>query len=339
MTDVRDPATYKFRLTTHSGVPGVLNSADSSLIVSVPGLQDMTVVPRDADSLAEATKYHFDCGGFDSPATAKQAGEKLRRILRLLTAAFDLPLVVPSDDKQSGDVHDDIKKPFRDAGGELLVGTKGLSVMPEDGITAEFVTSMTANVRISDPKRVLDHIGELWSLDFDFDEVSLQTIELISLSASETSSKTKFLMSYLAAEQLFPPLVRDEASLAIITKLRELVTDSSLQQVEKDSMLGLLSGLRFKSFKTRLNDYVLTVQNPATADGIPLVELVNRCIRLRNRVAHQIDDVDENELRVITKALRHFLLSVLVTRNQVGDLNFYRPADSISLGRTLMKIL
>ncbi len=227
------PTTFKFRLTAHSGVQGVLNSANSSLTVSVPGLQDMTVAPRNANSLAEASKYHFDCGGFDSAEAAKQAGEKLRRILRLLTAPFDVPLVVPSDHKQSGDVHDDIKKPFRDAGGELLVGTKGFTVMPEDGTTAELVASMTANVRISDPKRVLDHIAELWDLDFEFDEVSLQAIELISLSASETSPKTKFLMSYLAAEQLFPSTERDEASLVVIAKLRDLVSDSTLQQVER----------------------------------------------------------------------------------------------------------
>ena len=330
---------YKFRLTAHSGIPGVFNIAEPSLGIDLPGGRKLEIYPRDADTLDKATKYHFDCGGFVDEVSARQSGEKLRQALRFLTTILDLQLVVPSEDKETGWVHDDVKRSVREAGGEVLNTRSGLCVFPDDGKTLEFVSSASATVRIGKPEKVFRAAADLWQRDIEIDERSIRALEILSLSAAETSIATKFLLTYLVIEHLIPVEPRTQEAKKVLGNLKDLVQASSVEDSEKRAMLGFIAGMEKESFRAAWKRYISRIEKPADVEGIPLDDLVSRAVALRNQVAHKVIAADSTELQTVTRALRRFALSVIWTANQLPAMTIDRPADTVTINQMEVRIL
>jgi hypothetical protein len=330
---------YKFRLTAHTRTRGLFHLNEPSISVELPGVGELTLAPRDADTLDQATKYHFDCGGFPNADVAGECGEKLRQSLRFLTAILDLTLVVPSEDRETGQVHDDIKKPIRDEGGDLLNTRTGLSVYPDDGKHLEFVASGEGIVRTSDPSFILNTVRDFWPIDIHIDDASLRAIEILSLSAAEASDTTKFLLTYLAIEQLIPRNDLGKDAIELLESLRELVNASVLTDDEKTPMLSFLSNLGQESFRTAFKKYVARIEQPADVNGIPLSDLVSRSVDLRNRVAHHITEAYTTEIQTVTRALRQFAISAIWTSNRLPPITIDRPADTIRINKMEVRIL
>lgn len=101
---------HKFRLTLFHANPGFFNLDCSSFGYEVNRDIGLEVFARDSDELIQATKYHIDCGGFESEEVAFAAGEELRKKLRLLNSVLDLGLVIHTKDETTGKVSDSVKK-------------------------------------------------------------------------------------------------------------------------------------------------------------------------------------------------------------------------------------
>src|SRR5690606_37883973 len=73
---------------------GVLNWDSVSHVWHLPGGRTAVLNARDAESLAKATEFHIDIGGFAERQVAEKEGEKLRSALRLSNAVLGLGLHV-----------------------------------------------------------------------------------------------------------------------------------------------------------------------------------------------------------------------------------------------------
>jgi hypothetical protein len=299
----------------------------------------LEVYPRDSDELVGATKYHIDCGGFESEEAALHAGEGLRKKLRLLNSVLDLGLNIPVKDEVTGSVSESVKASVKNAGGVLLDTRVGLSVIPDDGLHAELVVSGLLKVRPSDPIFLLDAVKKIWDLEFEFDSKAEDVIELLNLSSMEKSPKLKFLTAYLALEQLITIKERSVDAQSLIMSFIKETKESSISDNEKVSLVGSLSNLKYGSFSGALKTFSKCITNPKDIQGFSPEELASKAISLRNKIAHKLEITKDIDINVITKGIREMTFGLLWSEYKLPELSVYRPTDSISSEKFEIRIL
>lgn len=331
--------TYKFRQTTHSNRRGLFWLDKSSTEIELEDGVVLSLVARDADTLAKATSFHFECSGYSSEETARAQGERFRRLLHILTSVLELEQIVEIEDKRVGSVGDSVKEAARLKGGVLLDQRSGLTVIPDDGMHGEFVSSSTKITKANPPDYVLAALKQLWMIDFPLDADGQAVLEMLSLSTAEVSPSTKYLTTYLALEQLIQRRSRAKETIDILSKLRGIIEGSSLVEEEKRTLSGLLGSLEEESFSTAFKRYMAGVKSPKEVEGISTSKLASRCIAFRNKIAHSPSKIDLGEARLLTKALRTMIFAVLWQRFDLPHFSINRPADKINLGPLEMRIL
>jgi hypothetical protein len=330
---------HKFRLTLFHSNPGFFGLDCNSFGYEVNRDIGLEVFARDSDELVQATKYHIDCGGFESEELALAAGEKLRKKLRLLNSVLDLGLVIHTKDELTGKVSESVKSSVKEKGGVLLDSRVGLSVIPDDGLHGELVTTGSFRVRISDPIFLLDAVKKIWDIEFKFDEKAEDVVELLNLSSAEASPKLKFLTAYLALEQLITIKERSEAAKELINSFIKETNASGIPDEEKASLVGSLSNLTKGSFSGALKTLSKSITNPKEIQGYTPEQLASKAIGLRNKIAHKLEITSDTDINAITTGIREMTLGLLWSEYKLPNFSIYRPADSVSSEKLEMRIL
>ncbi len=330
---------YKFRLVFFHSRPGFFCIDSESIDYPLNEELVIQIVPRDSDNLLNASKYHIECGGFSSYQDAQNCGEKLRTHLRMLNCMLDLGLSIPSIDGKSGTVSEGIKNQIREDGGELLDTIVGLHVYPDDGKHFEHVTSGKMNVYPSEPYYVLKGLKESWNNTFELNESAAEVIEILNISVREVSPKVKYLATYLAMEQVIERKMRSEAAQDLIDQFIQLTNDSELPKPEKGSLAGALGSLKEQSFSSAFTSFSKRITSPETINEMPVTKFVSECIKLRNKIAHNVEIDAMPKIEEYTKHLRSMAMSILWAENNFPNLSVYRPADQIEMEKMEIRVL
>lgn len=322
---------YKCRLVFYHSKPGFFRIDEPSIEYSINKDLIVYLVPRDADKLINATKYHVECGGFMSMGEAKECGEKLRIHLRMLNCMLDLGLTIPSTDGTSGSVSESIKHNLRNQGIELLDTIVGLHVFPDDENHFEHVTSAKMNVYPSDPYYVLEGIKKSWMNTFEFNEKASEVLEILNIAACEKSPKIKYLATYLAMEQMIKRKMRSEEALGLIDDFIQITDNSNLSQSELTSLAGALGSLKEQSFSSAFVSFSKRITSPKKINEMPVTKFVSKCISLRNKIAHNVTIDHLSGLDEYTTQLRNMVMSMLWAENNFPELSVYRPSDQVGM--------
>lgn len=295
------------------------------------------IVARDGSSLATATRLHFECGGYESEASARDAGERVRLHLRILSAILQLGLEVPVSDRVDGQLSDSVKSKLApDQRAKLLDCVHGLLVFPDDGEHAEITMHGQLGVNPSDSQYWLAGFEQLWDTDIKLTEGANAAIELLAMAGSEASPRNAFLVSYLALESLVARNRRPAASQALLDEMLELAQEAArhdpdaIPQNEVNALRSAIANLRRESLASALMR--IADQNPtAEIRGMTLRDLLRRCTRARNKTAHPSSSVPEDEYRTLIPSLRELVSSLVWTACRLPPFRLDRPGDSISL--------
>ncbi|MCC8988784.1 MAG: hypothetical protein LM523_13925 [Candidatus Contendobacter sp.] len=331
--------SFKFRLVFFHPNPGFFRIDEESINYQVDSNLSIIIVPRDANKLNEATKYHIESGGFSSIEQAKSCGEKIRTHLRLLNCLFHLGLTIPIVDGTSGSVSTAIKNKIRQDGGELIDTIVGLHIYPDDGVHFEHVASGKMNVYPSDPYYVLKSIKDTWSNNYNLNEQATEVIEILNISVRETSPKIKFLAAYLAMEQIIKREMRTEKAQQLIDEFICLTSYSEILDPEKTSLIGALGHLKEQSFSSAFTAFARRITSPTTIFNMPVVKFVSECIKIRNKIAHNVAIDKMSELENFTNNLRNMAMSILWSKNNFPELSAYRPADQVEMQKFEIRFL
>lgn len=330
---------YKFRLVFFHPRPGFFRIDTKSIDYPLNEELVIQIVPRDSDNLLNASKYHIECGGFPSPQDAQNCGGKLRTHLRMLNCMLDLGLLIPSIDGKSGTVSEGIKNKIREGGGELLDTIVGLHVYPDDDKHFEHVVSGKMNVFPSDPYYVLKGLKDSWDNTFELNESASEVIEILNISVRESSPKVKYLATYLAMEQIIERKMRSEAAQDLIDQFVQLTNNSELPVSEKASLAGSLGYLKEQSFSSSFTSFAKRITSPETINEMPITKFVSECIKLRNKIAHNVAVDAMPNIEEFTKHLRNMAMSILWADNNFPNLSVYRPADQIEMEKMEIRVL
>ncbi len=331
--------SFKFRLVIFHPIPGFFHIDEKSIDYQIESNLAIRVVPRDADKLREATKYHIESGGFPNIEEARSCGKKIRTHLRLLNCLFHLGLTIPIVDGTSGSVSTEIKDKAREDGGEIIDTIVGLHVFPDDGLHFEHVASGKMNVYPSDPYYVLKSIKDTWSNIFDLDEHATDVIEILNISVRETSPKIKFLATYLAMEQIVKKEMRSAKAQQLIDELIQYTNNSELSNSEKQSLVGTLGHLKEQSFSSAFTAFSKRVASPTEIFNMPVPRFVSKCIKIRNKIAHNVAIDKMPELDNYTNNLRSMAMSILWSEYGFPNISVYRPADQIEMQKFEIRLL
>lgn len=330
---------FKFRLVFFHSKPGFFRIEEESIDYPLDENLTIRLVPRDSSSLKDASKYHIECGEFLSDGEARQCGEKLRTHLRLLNCMFDLGLSIPNFDGTSSSVSEEVKGKVRENGGELLDTIVGLYVYPDDERHFEHVPSGKINVFPSDPYYVLKGLKDSWNNTFELNEHTAEVLEILNLSVREASPKVKFLAAYLAMEQIIERKMRSENAQALIDNFIQLTQDSALSNAEKESLAGSLGSLKEQSFSSAFVSFAKCITSPKEINGMPIKKFISQCIKLRNRIAHNVAISEIREIEEYTKSLRELAMSILWSKNDFPNFSVYRPPDQVELEKMEIRVL
>lgn len=232
-----------------------------------------------------------------------------------------------------------LKNSVKEKGGVLLDARVGLSVIPDDGLHGELVTTGSFRVRISDPIFLFDAVKSIWDFEFKFDEKAEDVIELLNLSTAESSPKLKFLTAYLALEQLITIKERSNEAQKLIKTFIKETNESSIPSEEKASLVGSLSNLTKGSFSGALKTLSKRISNPKEIKGFTPEQLASKAIGLRNKIAHKLEITKDTDINAITNGIREMALGLLWREYKLPDISIYRPADSVSSEKFEMRIL
>ncbi|CAH1903681.1 conserved hypothetical protein [Candidatus Nitrotoga sp. HW29] len=330
-------ASYRFRLRLACKRTGTF--AFSTPTASVPVSDGLTfeLSARNADSLDEATNFHFDGGGFLSANEARQAAEALRIRLRLLNAILGLGLNIPVGDKVSSQVSEEIKTKLKSEQNATVIDSIwGVSVYPDDGLHFEYILSGNVVVKPSDPSYILDGLKTIWDLVVSLDSASEVALHILCLATQETSDKANFLTSYLALEQLVDRESRSTAAQAAIRRFQDELTsaatiEKSLTDAEVRSLNGALASLNEESFPSALTRLGTRIATPARICGVTPTKFLSACISARNKIAHHAEPETEIPLGELAKGLREFVLGLIWTRNSLPSFTMTTPPSAVSI--------
>lgn len=331
--------TYRFRVVFFHSRPGFFRLDEEVIEFQIESNLVVTVVPRDANKLIDATKYHIESRGFSNIEKAKECGEKIRTHLRLLNCLLHLGLTIPISDGEIEQVSAAIKEKALELGGKIIDTIVGLHVFPDDGLHFEYVQSGKMNVYPSDPLYVLQSIKESWGDIYKLDEHASFVIELLNISVRESSPKIKFLATYMAMEQIIKKGMRSAEAQQLIDQLVQFTKESKISDQEKTSLIGALGHLKEQSFSSAFSAFSKRITSPTVIFNMSVPKFVSGCIEIRNKIAHNVSVENIPELENYTANLRSFAMSILWSDYNFPKLSVYRPPDQIEIEKFEIRIL
>jgi hypothetical protein len=323
-------AKFRFRLTfDHTYRPFFDFDVHST---SFP-LGDMVVdlVARDADRLRDAMRFHLEAGGFDDIATAWAAGDRLRRALLMLNAILSLRIVVPTKDQQRAQHAQIVKDEYLNHDMILLDTITGLHVHPDDGRHIEQITTGRADNYPDDPGYLFQQLNRIWPIDVELNEPSEDALEILNRAVAETSTRTNFMLTYLALDRLIDQSKRADDSQLLITQLQAHVENSSLPPDERASLGGALDNLRNQSLKSALRTLLGRMTPSPTIDGKPAFDFLSNCIKARNALSHSAGTNEKYDLAVMANEMRAFSLTLISTFNGLPPILLNGPRSHVAL--------
>jgi hypothetical protein len=323
---------YRFRLTFHRRTSGFFAFDQESTDFPIADGLNLRLTARDADSLSQATRFHFEAGGFSTEAIARTTGERLRLRLRILNSMLDLGMTIPTSDTRSGGVSEAIKnKALEETGGIAMDNVVGLAVFQDDGKHFEYVMAGVGTVYPSDPTFLFKALAKSWLVEMQLEERTLDALEILSRATTETSDRAKFLLMYLAVERLIQRGIRSDAAQVLIADFQERVRTAGLDQKEADSLVGALGTLKDQSFPSALFALVERMASPRTIQDTPLREFLSACVTTRNKIAHNAVLDPSTDLNKLSAGLRQFAMMMIWTINRIPDFSVDVPASTISV--------
>ena len=339
------PLAFRFRLRIASKQGGKFAFAESEVSTEISESLTLDFVARNAESLDKATNYHIDAGGFESEQAARGAAEALKVRLRLLNAILSLGLNIPTEDKISGQVSEEIKKGLKSEHGATAIDNVwGISAYPDDGLHFEYVFGGNIEVRPSDPYYIFEGLKTLWTLDISLDAQSETALHILGLATQETSDKAAFLASYLAIEQLIERKPRSDAARAQIrsfqqelAKLSE-VNPEAIAGPELQSLTGALAALNEESFSSALARFGRRITALTLIKGVTPQKFLSACIDARNKIAHKAEPSTEIALGELAAGLREVVLGIIWNRNKLPSFSMKTPPSAVSIPAGGMQI-
>ncbi|MDF3067105.1 MAG: hypothetical protein K0R38_2706 [Polyangiaceae bacterium] len=330
---------FRFRVTAHHPTPGFFRINEGRRTMALVDGVELTLAARDAPTLAQATRYHFEGRAFATEEGARTAGERLRQSLHVLVGMFGLTLIVPSVDGEDGKLAEAEKARIREQGLEVLNSRTGVSVLPDDENCVEFVAAGLGEVTPSDPEYVLKAIESVWPLELVFDDVSKRALETVSFASSAASPLLKFLTMYMAVEQLLNRVPTSEPALAPIDELIETLRKTALPETEKAGLISALGNLKgFQPFSATFRKFAELNPEFPKLRGLPLSKLASDSIKLRNNIAHRVQ-ADPRNAEELAGGLRELALALVWSRNQLPTVTLERPADRVAMTKLEFRLL
>lgn len=330
---------FRFRLTTATRLPGLLRLEAKDTSIALPDGHTVHVVSRNGESLATASKFHFESGFYESEQEARKAGEHLRLCLRLLNAGLALGMNIPLDDHVSGSLAQAVKdKAKSEHGAEVMDNVWGIMIFPDDEQHIEFTMHGELDVSPSDTEYWLSGLPQLWESTFTLDESSEEAVELLALAALEQSPRSAFLVTYLALEQLVPTRKRSGRALALLKRLEKWVVKAALRKhrpisaPEKEALLGSLGRLHHESTGNALIRFA-EANKGRKVEGVAIKQFIKNCIATRHITAHPGKSRTQPNYVSLSKGLRHIAACLLWSKNAIPNLQIKTPASSISFQR------
>ena len=330
---------YRFRFTFHRRTPGFFAfDQESTDFLLADGL-NVRLMARDADSLSQATRFHFEAGGFPTEEIARTIGERLRLRLRVLNSMLDLGIAVPTSDTRSGGVSGAIKKKaLEETGGIAMDSIVGLAVYPDDGKHFEYVMAGSGTVYPSDPTFLFRALAKSWPIEMQLEERTQDALEILSRATTETSDRAKFLLTYLAVERIVQHAGRSDAAKTLIREFQDRARSAGLDPKEADSLVGALANLNDQSFPSALFALVERIADPRPIQDTPLRDFLSDCVTTRNKIAHNAVLDPSTDLNKLSAGLRQFAMMMIWTINRIPDFSVDLPASAVSIPNMHIRI-
>lgn len=330
--------TFQFRLTASSKKAGIFgfeeNRREFNLSSDVVG----AVTARNAETLKEATSFHFEVGGFESEAAAREAAEAFRLRLRLINAVLATGMNVPAADTVSARVADTVKERVRSEQDMVVVDSvSGVSIFPEDGRHFEYVMTGNIDVKPSDPTYILAALETTWPLKVAFDSESETALQILNLASAEASDKASFMTTYLALEPVIKKNMRSRVAIDQLKKFQLNLERAKKRKrnpipaSEADALMGALKALHEESFTSALARLSRQITNPTHIRGMPTRKFLSTCIAARNRLAHNADPKHDVSLSDMTTGIRQLVIALIWSRNKLPAFTLKIPPSSVSI--------
>ena len=331
---------YRFRLTFHHSSPGFFRFDKQSVAVTIGDGLKLDLTARDADSLIAATRFHFEGSGFSTEADARLVGERLRLRLRVLNSMLGLGLTIPLVDLRRQNVADAVRdKVHSETGGIIVDSIDGMGIMPEDPSHFEHIAAGKGSVFPSEPDYLFNAISVMWPLEIKLDDRAEDALQILNMATAERSPRAKFLITYLALEQMIDRLPRSEAAQKLIEDCQKQVQNSSLDDRDKESLMSSLESLREQSPRTALLNLVDRIKPPPMINGVQGRKFLSQCVNIRNSIAHNANIDPQIDLVDTSKGLTHFVMSLIWMMNNVPDVTVHVPASTVQLDFLKIRLL
>lgn len=338
-------SSYKFRLIFSANLPGIMSWESDSHPWALPSGRAARLVARPSGPLAEATEFHIDAGGFETVSEAREEGEWLRAALRLANAVLGLGLRVPTPTQEvpRAKLAPHVKERLaREHGANVIDCVFGLNVLEEE-CDFELIAKGNLSARPKDSDFIFEAACQLWGYSDKLDDVSIRATELLNSASRDPSSKSAFLIAFLALDVLMVRRKRPNAAQTVLAALCQVVDDSHLDSQEKARLRSHLGNWTWTSLGAEIDDFVSAGSNcNIEVRGKLLGDFLKECTRIRGKLAHpthEDEDVSEELLNGYRNGLREIVLAIIWARNKLPAIQIERPGDVARLDEMTVTFL
>ena len=201
----------------------------------------------------------------------------------------------------------------------LLNDTHGLMVY-ESNPKQRFVGGSNPSIIEQIPLKKFDKVLNVaFNKNIELEDNKVLALEVFHSSSFLTNPDAKFVLLFISLEALIPTIKRSESVIPFVEKLIQLTKNESFEETEKQSILGSLEWLKYKSIRQAGKEFLADVLRSKLYMSITAPDFFLHCYNMRNNIVHGNPPLPSRDEVSSTAANLQKLVSDLVSVLILGD--------------------
>jgi len=289
--------TFRYRIRFFVNAKGIIQHPAKKLDFDFSEKIKVQLSSFDANSMNDGKEFVITGAGFSTKEEALELGKKVKDSILVAAAKLRIGADAGKDTSNFYINPTIVKKFFEEKGVGFIQNIHGLSVY-EDVKPIKTISSHPPSLVCPSKAEIfLSNVRDFALSSKKLTDKLRLALELYGASHYEKSERARFLTQVLGVESLLVVSKRSEKEQNIVDSLIKSVNESELIDNEKQSLVGSLNWLYYKSISQSLKELARKYIGDKIYNKLSAEKFISKCYNARNMLVHT-GAVNENKFNI-----------------------------------------
>lgn len=286
--------TYRYRLKFYTHSTGVIKYTDKKYSFNLPNGSRIQLSCCDSNSISTGKELILSSGGYSTKAEAFCSGIAMKNSLLVTGAKLRIGIDAGKDEATCW-LNPTIKENILTTHDTQIVDdVHGVLVYDESHSTKIFSAKKAELILPSNAETFSSNLCDFLTASDNLTNKQKLALELYGASHFEKSDRARFLTLILGTETLLNPEDKSNKAKEVVDHFFTYLTESDLNESEKNSIHGSLHWLYKDSITQSLRKMAQGYLADKIYNGLTSAEFIKKCYKVRGTLVHTGESDKEN---------------------------------------------